>query len=258
LSVDGPQAVLSTASHAGTPEHQAVVAAMLVRVGATEADLLCPEDWPFDRETARRADGKRRLAMNCSGKHAAFLMACAENGWDPQTYDDLTHPLQQTVRATVAEYVGEEIDHAGVDGCGAPVFAVTLAGLARGVASLARSATTDADPDAGHLVRAVLADPWALDGHGRANTVTIEELGLLAKLGAEGVMVMGTTGGVAVAVKVLDGSIRSATLAALHLLVAEGAVEQAAADTVLERTLEQVTGGGHPVGGLRAGAGLAG
>lgn len=258
VELHGVEAVLATASHAGTPEHQAVVNGMLARIGATEDDLLCPPDWPYDRETARTAPARRRIFMNCSGKHAAFLLACAENGWDPASYDDLGHPLQRAARETVAEYVGEDIDHAGVDGCGAPVFAATLTGLARGVARLAHSASTDADPNAGLLVRAVLAEPWALDGHGRANTVTIEELGLLAKLGAEGVMVMGTTEGVAVAVKVLDGNLRAGTLAALSLLVAEGVVEQEAADRVLDRTLERVTGGGELVGGIRPGAGLVG
>jgi L-asparaginase II len=256
VRLEGVDAVIATASHAGTPEHQSVVKGLLDRIDATEADLLCPEDWPYDRETARNADGKRRLFMNCSGKHAAFLLACAANGWDPGHYDDIGHPLQQAARATVSEYVGERIDHTGVDGCGAPVFAVTLTGLARGIAALTESAASDADPDAGLLVRAVLADPWALDGHGRANTVTIEELGLLAKLGAEGVMVMGTITGAAVAVKVLDGNLRAGTLAALHLLVGEGIVEQAAADRVLDRTLERVTGGGHSVGGIRVGGGL--
>ena len=257
VELDGVQAVLATASHAGTPEHQAVVISMLDRIGATEDDLLCPPDWPYDRDTARRAPGPTRLFMNCSGKHAAFLMACAENGWDPSSYDDVTHPLQRAAHDTVEEYVGEHVDHAGVDGCGAPVFAATLAGLARGVARLTHSATTGVDADAGHLVRAVLDDPWALDGHGRANTITIEELGLLAKLGAEGVMVMGTTGGVAVAVKVLDGNLRAGTLAALHLLVAEGVVEQDAATRVLDGTLERITGGGVVVGGILPGSGLS-
>jgi L-asparaginase II len=257
VRLEGPQAVLAMASHAATPAHQRVVTDMLDRIGATEDDLLCPPDWPFDRETARQATDKRRLFMNCSGKHAGFLLACAENGWDPKRYDDRDHPLQLAARDTVAEYTGEAIGHAGVDGCGAPVFATTLTGLARGIARLAASATTDADPLAGHLVRAVLQDPWALDGEGRANTVTIEELGVVAKLGAEGVLVVGTTEGVAVAVKVLDGSIRPATLAALHLLVSEGAVAQDAVDRVLARTTESVLGGGVPVGGVRPGSGLA-
>lgn len=256
VELEGTEAVLAMASHAGTPAHQAIVNDMLARAGATVDDLLCPPDWPYDRETARTAPAKTRMFMNCSGKHAGFLMACDVNGWDRSTYDDLDHPLQVMIRETIAEYTGEEVDHAGVDGCGAPVFAITLRGLATGVSRLTHSATTDQDRDAGRLVRAVLADAWALDGPGRVNTVTIDELGLLAKLGAEGVMVMGTTDGVAVAVKVLDGSLRAGTIAALQLLLEVGAVDPDAARRVLDRTLERVLGGGVPVGSIRAGAGL--
>ncbi|MCU1527500.1 MAG: hypothetical protein JWP75_1263, partial [Frondihabitans sp.] len=112
--LEGPEAVLAMASHAGTAAHQAVVNGMLARAGAAEDDLLCPVDWPFDRETARLAPAKRKLFMNCSGKHAGFLLACAHHGWDASRYDNLDHPLQLAVRETVSEYTGELIDHAGV------------------------------------------------------------------------------------------------------------------------------------------------
>jgi L-asparaginase II len=261
VDLQGPQAVLSTASHAGTPAHLEVVEAMLARGDHDERDLLCPADWPGDRRSARLLDGPRRAAMNCSGKHAAFLLACDHQGWDPATYTDVDHPLQAAVRETVAEFTGEVVDHAGTDGCGAPVFATTVTGLARAVARVAGSAGEvrgDRDPDAGHLVRSVLADAWAIDGPGRDNTVTIDELGVFAKLGAEGVMVLGTTDGVGVAVKVLDGNVRAGTLVALHLLVEQGAVEQSAADRVTSQTLEKVLGGGVPVGSLRLSAELTG
>jgi len=253
VELPGSQAAIATASHAGTPEHLALAASVLARSGSGEDDLLCPPDWPGDRASARRADGSRRLAMNCSGKHASFLLACAENGWDPATYVDLDHPLQRAVRETVAEYTGEVVDHAGVDGCGAPVFATTVTGLARSVARVAGSvapARRAGDPEAARLVDAVFADAWAIDGPGRANTVTVDELGVFAKLGAEGVMVMGTPGGVGVAVKVLDGNVRAGTLVALHLLVAEGAVDADAARRVVDATLEPVLGGGVVVGGI--------
>ncbi|MFJ2354142.1 asparaginase [Frigoribacterium sp. NPDC087798] len=259
VSLDGPQAVLATASHAGTPAHLEVVEALLGRSGSTEDDLLCPPDWPGDRASAREATAPRRLAMNCSGKHAAFLLACAENDWDPSRYVATDHPLQAAVRETVAEFTGEAADHSGVDGCGAPVIATTVVGLARAIARITGSVGTTGsgrDGHAAHLVEAVLGDAWAIDGPGRANTVTIDELGVLAKLGAEGVMVMGTTDGVAVAVKVLDGNVRAGTLVALRLLVDEGAVDAAAAARVVERTLEKVTGGDGLVGRIRLGSGV--
>ena len=244
--------VLTTASHAGTAAHQALALHMLESFDHVEADLGCPPDMPFDRRTARTMDGPRRLAMNCSGKHAGMLAACRVNGWDEATYLDTEHPLQQRVRSVVEEYTHETVDLVGTDGCGAPVFPLTLTGLARGFAGV----VARADDDSAALTDAVLAHPWAIDGVGRANTVTIERLQVLAKFGAEGVMVMGLPGGAAVAVKVLDGSQRAGTLAALALLERNGLVAADGVADVLEATGERVLGGGVPVGTVRAGAGL--
>ncbi|MBF4598579.1 asparaginase [Curtobacterium sp. VKM Ac-2889] len=244
--------VLTTASHAGTAAHQALALHMLESFDHVEADLGCPPDMPFDRRTARTMDGPRRLAMNCSGKHAGMLAACRVNGWDEATYLDTEHPLQQRVRSVVEEYTHETVDLVGTDGCGAPVFPLSLTGLARGFAGV----VARADDDSAALTDAVLAHPWAIDGVGRANTVTIERLQVLAKFGAEGVMVMGLPGGAAVAVKVLDGSQRAGTLAALALLERNGLVAADGVADVLEATGERVLGGGVPVGTVRAGAGL--
>jgi len=248
----GDELVMTTASHAGTPSHQSLALRMLERFDHVEDDLGCPPDLPFDRETARGMDGPRRLAMNCSGKHAGMLAACRVHGWDAATYLEIDHPLQRAVRSTVEDFTGEVVDVVGTDGCGAPVFPLTLTGLARGIAGV----VARADDDTAALTDAVLANAWAIDGVGRANTVTIERLGVLAKLGAEGVMVMGVPQGPAVAVKVLDGSLRAGTLAALTLLVRNGLVAAEAADEVLAATGERVLGGGVPVGAVRAGAGL--
>ncbi|PZE39867.1 asparaginase [Curtobacterium sp. MCSS17_006] len=244
--------VLTTASHAGTAAHQALALHMLESFDHVEADLGCPPDMPFDRGTARTMDGPRRLAMNCSGKHAGMLAACRVNGWDEATYLDIEHPLQQRVRSVVEEYTHETVDLVGTDGCGAPVFPLTLTGLARGFAGV----VARADDDSAALTDAVLAHPWAIDGVGRANTVTIERLQVLAKLGAEGVMVMGLPGGAAVAVKVLDGSQRAGTLAALALLERNRLVASDGVAEVLEATGERVLGGGVPVGAVRVGSGL--
>ncbi|MBT1546099.1 asparaginase [Curtobacterium aurantiacum] len=244
--------VLTTASHAGTAAHQALALHMLESFDHVEADLGCPPDMPFDRGTARTMDGPRRLAMNCSGKHAGMLAACRVNGWDAATYLDIEHPLQRRVRSVVEEYTHETVDLVGTDGCGAPVFPLTLTGLARGFAGV----VARADGDSAALTDAVLAHPWAIDGVGRANTVTIERLQVLAKLGAEGVMVMGLPGGAAVAVKVLDGSQRAGTLAALALLERNGLVAADGVAEVLAATGEPVLGGGVPVGSVRVGAGL--
>jgi L-asparaginase II len=247
----GVELALATASHAGTPEHIAVVRSILTTAGVSEDLLACPADWPSDSASraAVTADGGSASAiyMNCSGKHAAFLLACTVNDWPTEGYLEPEHPLQALVRSTVEEFTGEPIVHSGVDGCGAPVHAMSLTALARAIGRVAKGA----DAETAALSDAFLQNAWAIDGPGRANTVTIDSLGIIAKLGAEGVMVMSTSDGTAVAVKVLDGSLRAATLVALELLVSVGAVARADADAVLAQTLERVLGGGGEVGSIR-------
>jgi len=251
VSLEGAQLVLASASHAGTPAHVAIAQELLDRAGLTEHDLQCPVDWPTDSAARRAAAAASRLFMNCSGKHAAFLLACVDNGWPTDDYLDPAHPLQQRIRATVEEFAATDpsnspVGHVGIDGCGAPVFAVTLRGLATAVGRVSR------DPDGARLAAAILAEPWALDGEGRQNTVVIEQLGLLAKGGAEGVIVMAAPDGTALALKMIDGSPRATTLVALQLLASVGVIPQAEADRVAELTTERVLGGGVPVGDIRA------
>ncbi len=247
VALDGSQLVLATASHAGTPEHLEVVRDLLERAGLGEESLQCPPDWPLDGASRSAATAPARITMNCSGKHAAFLLACVQNGWPTESYLDPDHPLQRRIRDTVEEFTGEPVGHVGVDGCGAPVFATTLRGLATAVGRVCGGD----DPSASLLTSAVLAEPWAIDGPGRANTVVIEELGLIAKGGAEGVIVMGSSDGTAVALKMLDGSARATSLVALALLASVGAVSVGDADRLGELTTEKVLGGGLPVGDIR-------
>lgn len=70
------------------------------------------------------------LAQNCSGKHAAMLYTCQLNGWTVHAFLDPAHPLQQAIAATTAELTGQRVAQTTVDGCGAPLFSVSLHGLA--------------------------------------------------------------------------------------------------------------------------------
>jgi L-asparaginase II len=262
LRLDGERLALATASHTGTARHIAVVHDILTAAGLDESALQCPVDWPADTDSAfaARAEGlgTRKAAMNCSGKHAAFLAACVQNGWPLESYLDPSHPLQQLVRATVEEFTGEPIAHIGIDGCGAPLFAVTLRGLATAIGRVAGSPASDPTGPAARLVSAVLANPWAIDGPGEPNTVITERLGLFAKEGAEGVMVLGAPDGTAVALKMLDGSPRAIFLVALGILATVGAVDADWAHQLAAEITEPVLGGGIPVGRLRVADGITG
>lgn len=254
----GAQVAIACGSHVGSLDHMDVVEGMLKAAGVKEDQLQCPAAWPED-ETARTwlvqtERGKSRLAFNCSGKHAAFLWACTENGWDTHSYLEPNHPLQQRVRSVVEEYSGEKIAHLGIDGCGAPVAAVSLSGLARAFSRLAKApGDKNSNARAATIATSMLDYPWAVQGRGQANTVVMDELGILAKVGAEGVLVLATPQGVSAAIKVLDGNVRATSLVGLTLLAAAGAVEIPEVSSVLEKVVEPVLGGGRPVGKIRLG-----
>jgi len=255
VTLDAQERAMAMASHSGTAEHVRIVRRMLAGGGLDESALGCPPDWPGD-STARTAlaasgAGPAPVYMNCSGKHAAMLRACVQEGWETGGYLDPGHPLQQRIRETVQRFTGERVTVTAVDGCGAPVHGVSLVGLAGAVRRLRMSSPASPFPvqrQAAELVAAALGNGWIIEGPGRPNSIVIDELGVLAKLGAEGVMVMAAPDGTTVAVKILDGSARAGSVVALDLLASVGAVPVEAAASVVSRLGLEVHGGGRAVG----------
>lgn len=248
--ISGVELVLSTASHCGSYRHTDVVNGMLAHDHLSPADLGCPAQWPlgYNEKAERIAAGEtaHSITMNCSGKHAAFLRACVVNGWDTTGYLDPAHPLQVLIRSTVEEFTGTTELWPAIDGCGAPLYGMSLVNLATGISRI----TGGYDPDATRLFEAVRANPWGIDGAGRDNTRVIEATGGLAKLGAEGVVIVGMPSGVAVAVKCLDGSQRPTTAVALTLLVRAGEIAEAQAADLIAELADPITGGHSIVGQL--------
>lgn len=261
--LEGEQLALSTASHSGTDRHAEVVRDILTAGGLNEDDLACPPAWPTDSATrdemVREHGQEARVRMNCSGKHAAMLRACVATGWPTDGYLDPAHPLQAHIREVVERLTGEKMAHTAIDGCGAPVYALSLTGLARAIHRIGTA--SERSPFAlhrvaGSLVKAVRENPWTIDGPGRPDTIAIERLGVFAKGGAEGVMVMVAPNGTTVALKMLDGGARASTIVAATLLARAGGLTDADVAALAEALPLTVLGGGASVGAIRPGAGL--
>ncbi len=238
------QIAIASGSHRADDDQVAAVRSILAEAGVDVSALQCPA-------VGRHRQGEQDspLFYNCSGKHAAFLAACAVNGWDQQTYLDPDHPLQREVLRVIAEVTGEQPALVGVDGCGAPLAAVSLSGLGRAYAQLGAAARNiRAEARMATVATAMLDYPEFVEGPGRSNTVIMEELDVIAKLGAEGVLGLGTTDGYSVAVKTLDGSSRANALVGLNLLIAVGAIEPERARPVIERSTPTITGAAATVG----------
>ena len=209
LKLTGAELAISVGSHQATPAHIKLVESILAGAGLTESDLKCPPAWPGNQTARAEASAESRIAFNCSGKHAGFMAASVAAGWPTDTYLDAGHPLQLSIREVLEEFSGEKILHSSIDGCGAPLHTITVEGLARAIGKFAAT-----EPE---IVEAMLANPWAV-GDTKSMDALVMQHGMIAKIGAEGVFVIGLKSGHGVAVKIADGSLRSAPLVALALL----------------------------------------
>ena len=254
LDLDGELLALACGSHSGEDFHVAGVRRILAAAGLDESALRTPPDWPLEdevRDAVVRADGERsRLRMNCSGKHAAMLATCVANGWPTDSYLDVDHPLQQAIAATFAELTGEPVAHVAVDGCGAPLLATSLAGLARAFATVA----TSDRPDEQRVAGAIRSHPEYVSGTARDERALIRAIpGAIAKAGAESCYAVALPDGRAFAVKTDDGAPRARPVVMAGLLELLGIDAEPGVDTdAVRRTgSAPLLGGDAVVGEVR-------
>ncbi|YAL82884.1 asparaginase [Dermacoccaceae bacterium W4C1] len=250
LRVDPASLALVCASHSGEDFHLAGVSAILAGAGLDESALQNTPDLPYDEQARtawiRQGKAPTSLAQNCSGKHAGMLATCVAAGWDTDTYLDPEHPLQQAISTALTDLTGDPVSATGVDGCGAPVMAVSLAGLARAFGTIAAGT---GDDHVRAVREAIRAYPQNLGGTRRDVTALIRGLdGAVAKDGAEAVYALGLPDGRGFAVKVADGNQRARVPAMIELLRSAGVQ----ASILEELAQAPVLGHGRVVGAIRA------
>jgi L-asparaginase II len=241
LDLAGVALVLSMASHLGTNAHIDAVDQILTQFSLTRSDLLCPRAFPGNPKARAESNEMSRIAMNCSGKHASFLATCKLNGWDTNSYLDPAHPLQLKMLEKTEELAGEKIAKVTVDGCGAPLFAISTYGLAKAMAGFSKQGED--------LITAAKANPWAIGDASGADSQFLEQ-GFMAKIGAEGVFVVSTDSHHAVAVKIADGNLRAAPAIALELLRKHSLIGDDAYQTLHSAVYPKVLGGDQVIGKL--------
>lgn len=255
------QLALACASHSGATEHVSRVAGWLEELGMSEGDLLCGPQASRDKglrlDMIRKGQPLTRIHNNCSGKHAGFLCLAHHLGAGPD-YVSPDHPVQIAVRAAFEDMCGEDSPGFGIDGCSAPNFATSLAGLARAMARFAAAGQGRdlRDAAAVRLREAMIAQPGLVAGHGRACTeLMVAAKGRAAvKTGAEGVFVAILPDlGLGLALKIADGADRASEIAVAALLTRLGILE--AEDPIVANYLDRpirnwdgiVTGVSRPV-----------
>jgi L-asparaginase II len=156
----------------------------------------------------------------------------------------------------VARLTREEPAAVGIDGCGAPLFAVSLTALARGFGTV--NAAPEGTPER-RVADAMRAFPEMVGGSGRDDTRLMRAFpGLLVKGGAEGVHCAALPDGRCVAVKIADGGDRArmpVLVAALRRMGVTSTTPEAQ-QLLAEFAVGVVLGGGEPVGTVTVARGL--
>jgi L-asparaginase II len=243
---------LVASSHSGGDVHVQGVQEIRAKFGIEKSSMKCTPFLPLGeaekKAYLRTGGGPDCERADCSGKHAGFLATCIINGWSIDNYLDVDHPLQKLIAAKIADATGDVPSNVTVDGCGAPLWTISLTGLARSY----HRATTEKESSLHRVADAMRTFPEMVGGPGREATVAMQAVvGAVAKDGADGVFVLSTEDGRAVAYKIGDGGRRGLT-AACH------AVLEALGGTGLDRLpLNPPQGAGRTVGALNPTPALA-
>ena len=229
LKADQKTLALACASHSGEQAHCDCAAHTLQRLGLSQDDLACGEDWSFDRNTAlayAASGGKPdRLHHNCSGKHTAMLATAVHMKEQVAGYQLVDHPVQQRIFDAISEVTDLDARNLprGTDGCSLPALAMPLKSTALGFARMATGEGVSKPlGDAGAiLMRACMAEPFYVAGTDRFCTrlMALAPGRIFAKLGAEAVYTAALPElGIGMALKCDDGTYRGVeTMVAMTL-----------------------------------------
>ena len=207
LTVSDEELAIVCASHSGNQIHIELVTKMLADHGIPLSAMQNASDKPLgEKEKITWGDkAGTQLTQNCSGKHAGMLITCQQNGWDLSTYLEMGHPLQIAIKNEIELLAGEKVSTSTFDGCGAPLFAISLIGLAKTFSTLVKSN----DLVYKQIVTACTKYPELVAGEGRLTTRMMRAVpGLFMKEGAEGIQVCALSDGRVIAIKIIDGSWR--------------------------------------------------
>lgn len=201
FNLDLRHLAVASGSHNGQKIHTDAVADMLEKAGISQDCFSCGTHPPLSEAAMRELEGKefRQINHNCSGKHAAMLIACNMYGWDVANYTAIDHPVQKMLLSIVARLcdMTESLIKIGIDGCSVPVFGIPISKMSQGFARLSMPTKAPTElQEACELVNAsIKAHPLLLAGEDRIDTYLMQDNpDMICKSGAEGVHCMAKDG----------------------------------------------------------------
>ena len=214
---------IACGSHSGEPIHVQTTQSILQKIGLDATALKCGVHEPFSAEVARELVKNQQspnvLQNNCSGKHAGMLALAKHLGAPVETYDSPDNPVQQQILSAVSEFSNMSPSEIaiGTDGCGVPVFGLSVRAMALMYARLVHPPAhfdTTVRNACSRILHAMTTYPEMVGGtKDRLDTELIRAAGggLISKIGAEGVYTVGVMPcdqwrtGIGFALKMEDG-----------------------------------------------------
>jgi len=217
------EVALACASHNGEPIHTEIAASMLRKIGLGPEALMCGVHEPYSAEAAAelRALGEEPnvLHNNCSGKHVGMLAVALHLGASIDNYISPENPVQKAIVDVFSKFSDIAVTDmaVGIDGCGAPIFGVTMKAMALAYAKLVSPpASFDNKTRAAceRVTRVMTAYPELIGGTSQRLDTEVMRAArgrVVSKVGAEGVYTAGIVpckewpNGFGIAIKIEDG-----------------------------------------------------
>ncbi len=223
------------ASHTGTDDHFDVLNSMQLKIGVSQNNLLCGIHPPVDIKTRdsllARGEKPTPNRHNCSGKHTGMLAHAKLINAPISNYIQPHHPVQKKILKSFIEICDVDPDEIsiGIDGCSAPVFAVSLRKAAYGLARLCdpHSLSPEKASACKIITNAMMSHPGMVAGPGCFDTrlMDVTDGKIVSKGGAEGYQQIGIlpnvispdSPGVGIAMKISDGDAKNRARPAVTL-----------------------------------------
>lgn len=227
---DLKEIALACSSHSGEGVHQQLVMDLIERLELKPQNLHCGIMEPYSLEEQKKLIKEKQeptvFHCSCSGKHAAMLALAKFRNSEIEDYQQLEHKVQQEILSVIGEFtdIPKEKIILGTDGCGVPIYLLSIKNIALSYARLMAYANNNRHPyyeACNKIVTAMSQYPELVGGQGEFCTALMKEAKgkLIGKIGCEAVYCIGIKEKeLGICIKISDGSERALFPVVMSLL----------------------------------------
>jgi L-asparaginase II len=226
---------LACGSHNAEPFHTELALEWLMRLGLSQDSLACGPDLPCNENRVphlfHMAIWRQKINHNCSGKHLGFLTVSKHCDWPLDGYADIDHPAQKLYLDSLSDLatMDSRLLNFSVDGCCLPAPALPIGDFAKMMArfSAQQAGSPKRRAAIGLIHQAMLQHPEYLSGTNQPNVILgrVTQGRIIMKIGAEGFLTaFMPKQGIAVALKIIDGTARGRVPALIAILLKAGLI----------------------------------